>query len=76
MKDFFYGIETLFVDYFFAPFDALRAMEMDSWWISNVMSWTFFALGLIAFFYWMRKLADVNARGEEDRSSTSHSFLG
>ncbi|MBT8262793.1 MAG: uracil phosphoribosyltransferase [Bacteroidia bacterium] len=76
MKDFFYGIETLFVDYFFAPFDALRAIEMDSWWISNVMSWLFFALGLVAFFYWMRKLAEVNTRGEEDRSSTSHSFLG
>ncbi len=76
MKDFFYGIETLFVDYLFAPYDALRAMEMDSWWISNVMSWVFFVLGLVAFFYWMRKLADVNARGEEDRSSTSHSYLG
>lgn len=76
MKDFFYGIETLFVDYLFWPFDALRQMEYDSWWGSNIMSWLFLAAGAIAFVYWMRKLAEVNSRGEEDRSSTSHSFLG
>ena len=76
MKDFFYGIETLFVDYFFAPFDVLRALEYDSWWGANVMSWVLLATGFIAFLYWMKKLSEVNARGEEDRSSTAHSFLG
>ncbi len=76
MSDLFYGIETLFVDYLFYPYDALRSLEYDSWWGSNVISWTFMAIGFIAFIYWMRKLAEVNSKGEEDRSSTSHSFLG
>ena len=76
MKDFFYGIETLFVDYLFWPYDALRAMEYDSWWVSNVMSWAFLLIGFVAFVYWMRKLSEVNSTGEEDRTSTSHSFLG
>lgn len=76
MKDFFYGIESLFVDFLFAPYDWLRSLELTDWWTANVMSWLFFLTGLIAFVYWMRKLADANASGEEDRSSTSHSFLG
>ena len=76
MKDFFYGIETLFVDYLFAPYDALRAMELDSWWAANIMSWLLLATGLIAFLYWMRKLAEFNDSGEEDKSITSHSYLG
>jgi hypothetical protein len=76
MKDFFYGIETLFVDYLFAPYDMLREMDMQSWWGSNIVSWLFLAIGFVAFLYWMRKLSDFNASGEEDRTSTSHSFLG
>jgi hypothetical protein len=76
MKEFFYGIETLFVDYFFAPYDALRALELDSWWGANIMSWLFLATGFVAFLYWMRKLAEFNDRGEEDKSITSHSYLG
>lgn len=76
MKEFFYGIETLFVDYLFAPYDALRAMELDSWWMANIMSWLFFVTGFIAFLYWMRELAGYNNRGEEDKTSTAHSYLG
>ena len=76
MKDFFYAIESLFVDFLFAPYDALRSLELTDWWSANVMSWLFFLIGMVAFVYWMRKLADANASGEEDRTSTSHSFLG
>ncbi len=76
MKEFFYGIETLFVDYVFWPFDVLRAAELDSWWIANVASWIFMAIGFVAFVYWMRKLSEFNTNGEEDKTSTSHSFLG
>lgn len=76
MKDFFYGIESLFVDFLFVPYDALRAMELNNWWSANIMSWMFLLIGLVAFIYWMRKLSDVNAKGEEDRTSTSHSYLG
>jgi len=76
MKEFFYGIESLFVDFLFTPFDALRALELESWWSANVMSWLFLLIGFVAFFYWMSKLASYNASGEEDRTSTSHSYLG
>lgn len=76
MRDFFYGIESLFVDYIFMPFDVLRAIEFDSWWLANIMSWVFLIVGFVAFMYWMKKLSEFNASGEEDRTSTSHSYLG
>ncbi len=76
MKEFFYGIETLFVDYIFWPFDMLRTLEFDSWWGANIVSWLFIATAFVAFIYWMRKLSEFNASDEEDRSSTAHTFLG
>jgi len=75
MKDFFYAIQDLFVDILFAPFDALRAIELDNWWLSNVISWLFFITGLVAFMYWMKKLKDANDNNEEDKSISSHSYL-
>jgi len=75
MKDFFYAIQDLFVDYLFAPFDALRALELDSWFGANIMSWVFMALGLVAFVYWMKQLRTFDKNGEEDKSITSHSYL-
>ena len=39
MKSFFYGIEDLFVNGLFAPYDAFRFM--DSWWGSNTVNWLF-----------------------------------
>ncbi len=76
MKEFFYGIETLFVDYLFWPYDALRSLEFDNWWGANIMSWLLLGTAVVAFLYWMRKLSEANASGEEDRSSTAHTFLG
>ena len=75
MKDFFYAIESLFVDYLFAPYDALRAMELDNWWGANIVSWLFLITGLIAFAYWMKELKGANDRGEEDKTITAHSYL-
>ncbi|NND62121.1 MAG: uracil phosphoribosyltransferase [Flavobacteriaceae bacterium] len=75
-KGFFEGIQEFSEDILFAPFEALRFMELDNWWAANVMSWLFLAIGFVAFMYWMRELARINARGEEDRSQTSHSYLG
>lgn len=75
MKDFFYGIQDLFVDGLFAPFDALRALELESWFGANIMSWIFMAIGFVAFTYWMMQLAKYNANNEEDKSVTSHSYL-
>ena len=75
MKDFFYGIQDLFVDVLFAPFDALRALELESWFSANIMSWLFMAIGFVAFFYWMLQLKKYNDNNEEDKSITSHSYL-
>ncbi len=75
MKDFFFAIQDLFVNVLFAPFDALRALEVESWYASNIMSWLLFASGLIAFVYWMLQLKKFNDNGEEDKTISSHSFL-
>lgn len=75
MKDFFYAIQDLFVNVLFAPFDALRSLELKNWFGSNIMSWTFLAIGLVAFVYWMGQLKKFNDSGEEDKSISSHSYL-
>lgn len=75
MKDFFNGIADLFVDYLFLPYDALRALELDSWWLANIFSWLFIVVGFVAFVYWMLQLKKYNDNNEEDKSVTSHSYL-
>lgn len=75
MKDFFYAIQDLFVDTLFAPFDALRALELESWVGANVISWIFLLIGSVAFVYWMLQLKKFNDNGEEDKSISSHSYL-
>ncbi len=73
MKSFFEGIEDLFVNVLFAPFDFLRFVE--SWALSNILNWVFMLIGLVAFVYWMLQLKKYNDNGEEDKSITSHSYL-
>ncbi len=73
MKAFFYGIEDLFVNYLFAPFDFFRFLK--NWWLSSSVNWIFFVLGFLAFIYWMLQLKKYNDAGEEDKSITSHSYL-
>lgn len=75
MKDLFEAIEDLFVNVFFAPFDALRALELENWFAANIMSWLFTIIGLVAFVYWMLQLKKFNDNNEEDKSISSHSFL-
>ena len=75
MKDFFYAIQDLFVNVLFAPFDALRALELDNWFASNVMSWLFLLIGLVATVYWMIQLRSFDKSNEEDKSVTAHSYL-
>jgi uncharacterized membrane protein len=74
-KDFFEGIQYITEEFLFWPFDALRTLQLDSWWLANIMTWVFILIGFVAFFYWMKQLKMFNDNGEEDRSSTSHSFL-
>ena len=73
MRAFFEGIENLFVNGLFAPFDILR--EMENWWTSNTINWLFMMAGIIAMVYWLRQLRLFEERGEEDHSITAHSYL-
>ncbi|MBV1922838.1 MAG: uracil phosphoribosyltransferase [Flavobacteriaceae bacterium] len=74
-KGFFEGIQSLFVDVVFAPFDMLRSIAPESWFLSNIMSWILMAIGVVAFVYWMGQLKKFNDNNEEDRTSTGHTYL-
>lgn len=75
MRDFFYGIQDLFVNGLFAPLDYLRKLELTNWFGANMMSWIFMAIGSVAFIYWMMQLSKFNKSGEEDKTVTAHSYL-
>lgn len=76
MKDFFEGIAWLFEEVLFIPLDALRKLELDSWWAANAINFIFILIGLAAFFYWMKQLKKFNDNNEENRDPSAHSFLG
>ena len=75
MTDFFYGIESLFDNFLFLPLDALRKLQLDSWWGANIISWILILIGFVAFVYWMLQLKGYDDRNEENKSITSHSYL-
>ena len=75
MKDFFQAIEDLFVNVLLAPYDSLRALELENWWAANWGSWFFVIIGMVAFVYWMLQLKEFNKNNEEDKSISSHSYL-
>lgn len=73
MRAFFEGLEDLFVNVLFWPYDFFRFME--NWWSSNLINWIFVILGFVAMVYWLMQLKSFNDRGEEDKSITAHSYL-
>jgi len=75
MKDLFYAIQDLFINVLFVPFDALRALELESWFLANFMSWFFMSIGIAAFVYWMLQLKKHSDNGEENKSVSAHSYL-
>ncbi len=72
-RSFFEGIEDLFVNYLFLPFDFFRFME--GWWASNAVNGILAVIGMAAFVYWMLQLKQYDDNGEEDKSITSHTYL-
>lgn len=76
MKELFEAIEYLVVEVLFGPLDALRALELESWFGANILNWGFMTIGFVAFLYWMKELKKYNDNNEEDRDPTAHSFLG
>tara|TARA_B100000963_G_C22607649_1_gene663381 strand:+ start:1998 stop:2225 length:228 start_codon:yes stop_codon:yes gene_type:complete len=75
MKEFFYSIENIFVNYLLIPFDELRETAEYNWWVSNSVAWFFIFIGLIAFCYWMFQLRKFDKNKEEDMTITAHDYL-
>lgn len=75
MKDIFEGIQSFFEDFALAPLDYLRNLELDNWFLANLMNWIFMLIGIVAFAYWLKQLKKAKDNNEENTDSTSHSFL-
>lgn len=63
----FKWIGSLFTDFLFAPFNALRLGDFN-WWSSNVVNWMFLFILVILFAYWMKESAKFLREGTEDRA--------
>ena len=74
-KEVFEGIADFSETVLFAPYEALR-LGTDSWALSNIVNWLLMIIGFVAFIYWMGQLKKYNENNEEDRSQTSHGYLG
>lgn len=75
MTEFFYATGDLFSDHLLKPFDVLMALELENWWLANIVSWILILICAVAFVYWMLELKKFDDNNEEDKSISSHSFL-
>lgn len=75
MKAFFEGIQTLFVDFLFWPLDALRSLELESWFAANIINWIFMIICTAALVYWTLQLKLHKENNDEFQDTTAHSFL-
>ena len=75
MKDLFEAIAYFFEEILMAPFNMLRELELENWWLANAFTWVAILILILALGYWMKQLRIFDKSGEEDRSQTAHSFL-
>jgi len=75
MRAFFEAIQSLFVDFLFLPLDALRHLELSSWWLANIISWSLMAICGYYIVYWCKQLKKHQDNNEENQDTTAHSFL-
>jgi uncharacterized membrane protein len=75
MKELLEGIAYLFEEILFAPFNWLRELELENWWLANLVSWLAIIILIVALGYWMKQLRIFEKNDEEDKSQTAHSFL-
>lgn len=54
------GTAALFEDVLFIPLDAMRTLELSSWWLANGISWVFILITFGALVYWLRKLVEFD----------------
>ncbi len=53
------------IDKGLAPYKTLR-LHTHGWWDSNLVSWIFISIGLIALLYWMNQMFGFKKSGKED----------
>jgi hypothetical protein len=75
MKSIFEGIQYLFVEILFAPLDAIRQLELTSWWAANAINWIFVIICAAALVYWIKQLKLHKDNNEEYQDTTAHSFF-
>ncbi|WP_046755354.1 DUF6341 family protein [Kordia jejudonensis] len=75
MKNFFEGIGSFCESTLLAPFESLRALELESWGAANTMNWLFMLIGAAAMIYWVLQLKKFNDNNEERKDISSHSYL-
>jgi hypothetical protein len=75
MKSLFEGIAYLFEEILFIPFDALRAMELESWALANGLNWIFMLIAAAAMVYWVKQLKKFDKNDNERKDVTSHTYL-
>ena len=76
MKEVFEGIAWFCEEILFLPFDALRELEDENWWLANAVTWVSIIILIVALGYWLKQLRVFEQNGEEDKTQTAHSFLG
>lgn len=76
MKAFFEGIQSITEALLLNPLDGIRELELTSWFLANGLNWLFVIIGFAALIYWLKELKKFDKEGNEDYSSTSHSYLG
>lgn len=75
MKEFFEAIAWLFEEVLFLPFNVLRELELNNWWLSNSINWIFAIVIFSLLVYWTHQLKIFNDNGEENKDPSAHSFL-
>lgn len=75
MKAFFEAIGYLFTDILFLPLTFFRSLELENWWLANVITWIFILTSFVATVYWLKQLTIFKKNGEENQDTTAHSFL-
>ena len=76
MRDIFEGIQAFFEDFAFAPLNYLRDLELEYWWLANLVNWLFVIIGIVAFAYWMKQLKKFHDNNEDRQDTSAHSYLG
>ncbi len=76
MKELFEGIAWLFEEILFYPLDLLRELQLDSWFLANIINWIFLIIGVVAFVYWMKQLKIFHDQDKENERTKPDPFLG